>query len=111
MTVSLLGRNGLGALGDSKRVVILTDLDREGALLASKFVKRLRHEGIDASLSERRRLKSASRGVFLHIENLGRFAGPEGARWGYAGEPGAASRPSKPYPEGLRRYRRPFRGG
>ena len=110
VTVSLLGRNGLGVLGDSKRVVILTDLDREGALLASKFVKRLRHEGIAASLGERRRLKAASRGVFLHIENLGRFARPEGARWALAAGPGPASRPSKPYREGLRRYRRPVPG-
>ena len=77
VTVYILGRNGAEALGGAKGVVILTDLDREGAVLAAKFVKRLSHEGISASLSERRRLKAASRGVFLHIENLGRFAPPD----------------------------------
>jgi 5S rRNA maturation endonuclease (ribonuclease M5) len=73
ITVSMLGRNGAGTFGDSKKVMILTDLDREGALLAAKFVKRLNHEGFKTSLTERRRLKAASRGVFLHIENLSRF--------------------------------------
>ena len=75
LTVSEFGRKGVAALGGAKRVIILTDLDREGTVLASKFVKTLSHEGVQASLSERRRLKAASRGVFLHIENLARFAG------------------------------------
>jgi len=73
VTVGALGRSGVGVLADARRVVILTDLDREGATLASRFVKTLNHEGIKTSLSERRRLKAASRGVFLHIENLSRF--------------------------------------
>jgi len=73
VTLSLLDRNGAGTFGDSKKVMILTDLDREGAVLAAKFVKRLSHEGFKTSLTERRRLKAASRGVFLHIENLSRF--------------------------------------
>jgi len=73
VTVSELGRNGKGALGLSRKVIVLTDLDREGSFLASKFVKRLAHEGVKTSLSERRRLKAASRGVFLHVENLSRF--------------------------------------
>jgi 5S rRNA maturation endonuclease (ribonuclease M5) len=75
--VSLVGRNGTGLLHGLKKVVVLTDLDREGASLAAKFVKRLNHEGIRTSLDERRRLKAASRGVFLHIENLSRFAKSE----------------------------------
>jgi 5S rRNA maturation endonuclease (ribonuclease M5) len=74
VTVGELGRRRDEALGDARKVVILTDLDREGALLASRFVKRLGHEGLKTSLNERRRLKAASRGVFLHIENLSRFA-------------------------------------
>ena len=86
MTVSTLARNGAGIVREMKGVVILTDLDREGAVLASKFVKLLQHEGIPASLSERRRLKAASRGVFLHIENLGRFARPETSRWAESGD-------------------------
>ncbi|MBI3840926.1 MAG: hypothetical protein HY297_03100 [Thaumarchaeota archaeon] len=73
-TVSSLGRVGSGALGEAKKVVILTDLDREGGVLASKYVRRLTHEGIRTSLVERRRLQAATRGVFLHIENLSRFA-------------------------------------
>jgi 5S rRNA maturation endonuclease (ribonuclease M5) len=63
--------------GSLSKVVILTDLDREGASLAAKFVRRLNHEGVRTSLEERRRLKAASRGVFLHVENLSRFGKPE----------------------------------
>jgi 5S rRNA maturation endonuclease (ribonuclease M5) len=74
VTVSFLVRNGPDDLRDLTKVVILTDLDREGASLAAKFVKRLNHEGVRTSMNERRRLKAASRGVFLHIENLSRFA-------------------------------------
>ena len=77
VTVALLGRNGPGVLGDAKSVVILTDLDREGAVLAARYVKRLTHEAFRTSLAERRRLKKASLGVFLHIENLSRFAKSE----------------------------------
>jgi hypothetical protein len=100
-----MGRNWAVALNGAKKVVILTDLDREGTILASKFVRRLAHEGVRTSLSERRRLKAASRGVFLHVENLARFARPEGIRW----EPVAGDtppKPSRPYREGLRRFRR-----
>lgn len=74
VSLSSVGRRGMGAFEDSRKVVILTDLDREGAVLASRYLKALTHEGISASLAERRRLKHASRGVFLHIENLSRFA-------------------------------------
>jgi 5S rRNA maturation endonuclease (ribonuclease M5) len=56
------------------QMVILTDLDSEGRRLASRYVKFLSNEGIRASLAQRRRLSRASRGVFLHIENLRRFA-------------------------------------
>ncbi len=77
VTVSSVARNGRGSLPLPKRVIVLTDLDREGASLAAKFTKRLTHEGVRASLEERRRLKAASRGVFLHVENLSRFAKTE----------------------------------
>jgi len=76
VTVGALGRRGVGTLADVRKVVIMTDLDREGSTLAARFVKTLNHEGVKTSLSERRRLKAASRGVFLHIENLSRFAEP-----------------------------------
>ncbi len=56
------------------KMIILTDLDGEGRRLASRYVKFLSQEGIQASLAQRRRLSKASRGVFLHIENLRRFA-------------------------------------
>src|SRR5271156_4739322 len=55
-------------------MIILTDLDAEGRRLASRYMKFLSQEGVAASLAQRRRLSKASRGVFLHIENLGRFA-------------------------------------
>ncbi len=74
VTVSGYARMGPRAFQGSPRVIILTDLDREGGTLAARFVKTLTHEGVVTSLAERRRLKAASRGVFLHIENLGRFA-------------------------------------
>jgi len=101
-TVSVIGRKGTGFLGGTKGVIILTDLDREGAVLAAKFVKRFHQDGIPASLSERRRLKAASRGVFLHIENLGRFARPESNRWVAAGETSPESRRAGAYGDGLR---------
>ena len=73
-SISSVKRKGMGAFEDSRRVIILTDLDREGAVLTSRYLKALTHEGIRVSLAERRRLKHASRGIFLHIENLSRFA-------------------------------------
>lgn len=57
-----------------REMVILTDLDAEGRRLAARYVKFLSKEGVRASLAQRRRLSKATRGVFLHIENLGRFA-------------------------------------
>jgi 5S rRNA maturation endonuclease (ribonuclease M5) len=64
-------RQKLGA--GVRRVVILTDLDAEGRRLASRCIKLLAREGVRSSLAQRRRLSAASRGAFLHIENLGRF--------------------------------------
>jgi 5S rRNA maturation endonuclease (ribonuclease M5) len=75
-TISSFSRLGGKTSGGSKSVIILTDLDREGGKLAARFVKKLSHDGFTPSLVERRRLKVASRGVFLHIENLSRFAEP-----------------------------------
>ena len=74
VTISTVGRRGTSALGKPKKVIILTDLDREGSILASRYVKRLSHDGYRTSLRERLRMKIASRGVFLHVENLSRFA-------------------------------------
>ena len=81
-TVSAYSRKGGLAFGRSEGVVILTDLDREGGTLAARFVKRLSHEGFGTSLAERKRLKAASKGVFLHVENLSRFADGESYRRG-----------------------------
>lgn len=77
-TISSVGRRGYSAFEGCKKVVILTDLDREGAVLAARFVRRLSHDGFKTSLRERIRLKIASHGVFLHMENLSRFAPSEG---------------------------------
>jgi 5S rRNA maturation endonuclease (ribonuclease M5) len=73
-SISSMRRRGIGVFENSRKVVILTDLDREGAVLASRHLKALTHEGFRTSLAERRRLKRTSKGVFLHIENLSRFA-------------------------------------
>jgi 5S rRNA maturation endonuclease (ribonuclease M5) len=74
ITLATLSRGICPALRGSNKVVILTDLDREGGVLAARSVKSLSRNGINTSLAERRRLKAASHGAFLHIENLSRFA-------------------------------------
>jgi 5S rRNA maturation endonuclease (ribonuclease M5) len=74
VTVSSVVRKGNSVFDRDNKIVILTDLDREGAVLASRYIKRLSHDGFRSSLRERQRLKNASHGVFLHIENLSRFA-------------------------------------
>jgi 5S rRNA maturation endonuclease (ribonuclease M5) len=61
-------------LGNAKSVVILTDLDRQGRQLAARYTKLLRTEGVAPSLAQRKRLSQASKGTFLHIENLRRFS-------------------------------------
>ena len=73
-TISLLTKNGNSVFEGRRKVIILTDLDREGAVLASRYIKRLAHDGFRTSLKERLRLKNNSHGVFLHVENLVRFA-------------------------------------
>jgi 5S rRNA maturation endonuclease (ribonuclease M5) len=55
-------------------VVILTDMDREGRRLTASYTKLFQSLRLRASLAHRRRLSRASHGVFLHIENLARFA-------------------------------------
>jgi 5S rRNA maturation endonuclease (ribonuclease M5) len=105
VTVSDFARSRVGALEGLRKVIILTDLDREGTVLASRFVRTLTHERVQVSLGERLRLKAASRGVFLHIENLARFSKPGGSRW----EPAMVRPPpklSKGYRQGLLRLRR-----
>jgi len=75
-TISILTSNAAAREELRKAVskmVILTDLDSEGRRLAARCIRFLAQEGIPASLSQRRRLSKASRGVFLHIENLRRF--------------------------------------
>jgi len=72
-----VARLGARALAPAKKVIILTDLDREGRILAAKYIKQLSHEGLKTSLSERRRLRVASRGTFRHIENLSKFSDAE----------------------------------
>ncbi len=77
IAISSIGRLGTLALQPIKKFVILTDLDREGRVLAARCVKMLSHEGFRTSLVERKRLRLASRGVFRHVENLSRFSGTE----------------------------------
>ena len=72
LTSSLAARQKLRR--EVSKMMILTDLDTEGRRLASRYVKFLSHEGVAASLAQRKRLSEASRGTFLHIENLARFA-------------------------------------
>jgi len=74
VTVSSVVRKGNTVFHGGRKIIILTDLDREGAVLAARYIKRLSHDGFKTSLRERQRLKNASHGVFLHVENLSRFA-------------------------------------
>jgi 5S rRNA maturation endonuclease (ribonuclease M5) len=82
LTISSINKgDSKSRLAASKRVIILTDLDREGRQLAARYAKSLTHRGVAISLLYRRRLLAASRGVFRHVENLERFAyvlGPDG---------------------------------
>ena len=77
VTISSVVRKGNAVFNKDRKIVILTDLDREGAVLAARCIKRLTHHGFRTSLRERQRLKNASHGVFLHVENLSRFARAE----------------------------------
>jgi len=77
VTISSVVRKGNAVFNKDRKIVILTDLDREGAVLAARCIKRLTHDGFRTSLRERQRLKNASHGVFLHVENLSRFARAE----------------------------------
>jgi 5S rRNA maturation endonuclease (ribonuclease M5) len=83
LTISSISKgDSKSRLAASKRVIILTDLDREGRQLAARYAKSLTHGGLTISLLYRRRLLAASRGVFRHVENLQRFAhllGSEGS--------------------------------
>jgi 5S rRNA maturation endonuclease (ribonuclease M5) len=72
LTANLASREKLRQ--EVSRMVILTDMDTEGRRLAARYVKFLTKEGIAVSLAQRRRISKASRGVFLHIENLQRFS-------------------------------------
>ncbi len=72
LTSSVAARERLRA--EVREMIILTDLDSEGRRLASKYVRFLTQEGVRPSLGQRKRLSEASRGIFLHMENLGRFA-------------------------------------
>jgi len=49
-------------------------MDKEGRRLAARYIDFLLPRGVKTSMSQRKRLKRASHGVFLHIVNLSRFA-------------------------------------
>jgi 5S rRNA maturation endonuclease (ribonuclease M5) len=75
VTASMLHTKECRSLTEAaKTVVILTDLDTEGRKLAARYVKAFSARGIETSLAQRRRFSRASKGVFLHVENLKRFA-------------------------------------
>jgi 5S rRNA maturation endonuclease (ribonuclease M5) len=73
MTSSINGRASKVVLNKARMVVIMTDLDSEGRKLAGRYRRVLRHQGLETDMTFRKRLVVASRGVFLHVENLRRF--------------------------------------
>ena len=74
LTMADMHVKGAASISLPGKVIVLTDMDRAGALLAARSVKTLSHLGFRVSLAERRRLKMASKGVFRQVENLSRFA-------------------------------------
>jgi 5S rRNA maturation endonuclease (ribonuclease M5) len=72
--ISLSSTRVDASLKGVKSIVILTDMDKEGRKLAARYMGFFLPRGVRTSMSQRRRLKHASHGVFLHIENLSRFA-------------------------------------
>jgi 5S rRNA maturation endonuclease (ribonuclease M5) len=77
----------------AKIVIILTDLDTEGRRLASRYIRLFSRMGVQTTLTSRRRLSKASRGKFLHVENLIRFAPLQLGVDSLRREPGESSRP------------------
>jgi 5S rRNA maturation endonuclease (ribonuclease M5) len=73
MASSMKGRSSKAVLNRAELVVIMTDLDSEGRKLAGRYQRVLRHQGLETDMTFRKRLVVASRGVFLHVENLKRF--------------------------------------
>jgi len=72
--ISLSSTRVDASLSGVKSVIILTDMDKEGRKLAARYMGFFMPKGVKTSMSQRRRLKHASHGAFLHIENLSRFA-------------------------------------
>jgi len=72
--VSLSSARVDASLKGVKSVVILTDMDKEGRRLAARYIDFFVPRGVKTSMTQRKRLKRASHGVFLHVENLARFA-------------------------------------
>ena len=70
----LHSKRGATSLRRVKLAIILTDLDEEGRRLAAHYAEFFALRDIKTSLTQRRRLLRASRGTFLHVENLVRFA-------------------------------------
>jgi 5S rRNA maturation endonuclease (ribonuclease M5) len=74
VSIAALNGKGWALLENAKLVIIMTDFDREGRQLAVRYTKLLSYKGVETSLVYRKRLRIASRGLFLHVENLARFA-------------------------------------
>ncbi len=70
-------------VGRGRRVVVLTDWDREGGLLARRLKEFLAAERLDLDLEYRRRFARVLRGELVHVEGLygwaRRLAEAEGA--------------------------------
>jgi len=74
MRVSLSSTRADESLSGVRSVVVLTDMDKEGRKLAARYIGFFLPRGVKTLMSQRRRLKRASHGAFLHVENLSRFA-------------------------------------
>lgn len=57
-------------LGHGRRVIVLTDWDRQGGLFARRLKEFLEADRIDLDLEYRRRLARILRGELVHVEGL-----------------------------------------
>ena len=65
-----LSRTAHRLVGHGRRVIVLTDWDREGGLFARRLKEFLEAERIDLDLEYRRRFARILRGELVHVEGL-----------------------------------------
>ena len=65
-----LSRTAQRLVGQGRRIIVLTDWDREGGLFARRLKEFLEAERVDLDLEYRRRFARILRGELVHVEGL-----------------------------------------